>query len=166
MKYLSLEAQLALLKTATRSGVGRHLYHWLVGIAVILLILSFLLWHPFPLMVAALLGIIGLLEHRAVPNTLNALRAYDSTKPGTGTVRITITHWDSDSHYHAIVREEGQSDWAYDFVPQGWQPDEGTHSAQIWRLDSGGSPALSAVSTGMLIPRHAPQKLDASAETL
>jgi len=162
MKHLTPEAQMTLLRTTARAGIGRHLHHWLVGMAVMLALLSLWLWHPVPLMIAVFLGIIGLVERRAVPNILNAVRAYDSTKPGTGTVRITITRWDSDDHYHAIVREAGQSDWAYDFVPQGWQPDEGTHSAQIWRLDSGGSPALSAVSAGMLIPRNAPQQLESN----
>ncbi len=133
--------------------------------AVVLVLLSLFLWHPIPLMIAALLGIIGLVERRAVPNILNALRAYDSTKPGTGTVRITITRWDMDDHYHAIVRQAGQADWAYDFTPQGWKPVAGSQLAQIWRLDNAGPPALSAVSDGMLIPRNAPQKLDASAET-
>lgn len=133
--------------------------------AVMLALLSLILWHPVPLMIAAFMGIIGLVEYRAVPNILNALHAYDNTQPGTGSVRITITRWDTDDHYHAIVRQAGQADWAYDFIPQGWQPVAGSQPAQIWRLDSDGPPALSAVSAGMLIPRNAPQKLDADPET-
>jgi hypothetical protein len=165
MKHLTPEAQLAILRTAARSGMGRHLHHWMVGMAGLLALLSLMLWHPVPLMIAAFLGIIGLAERRAVPNILNALRAYDSTLPATGSVRITITRWDMDDHYHAILRQAGQPDWAYDFIPQGWQPEAGSHPAQVWRLDSDGPPALSAVSDGMLIPRHAPQKLDANAES-
>lgn len=138
----------------------------MVGMAVMLALLSLYLWNPIPLMIAIFLGIIGLVEHRAVPNIVNALHAYDSTRPGTGSVRITITRWDTDDHYHATVSQAGQADWAYDFIPQGWQPVAGNQPAQIWRLDSGGPPALSAVSAGMLIPRNAPQKLEASTEAL
>lgn len=166
MKRLSPEAQLALLRKATRSGIGRHLHHWMVGIAVILLILSLILWHPIPLMIAAFLGIIGLVERRAVPNILNALHAYDSTDPSAGTVTITITRWDTEDHYHALLRQAGQPDWAYDFIPQGWQPVAGSQLAQIWRLDMDGPPALCAVSEGILIPRNAPQKLDTDPRTV
>jgi hypothetical protein len=142
MNPLTPEAQLALLRTATRSGIGRHLHHWMVAMALMLALLSLILWHPVPLMIAIFLGIIGLVEHRAVPNILNALHAYDNTQPDTGSVRITITRWDTDDHYHAIVRQAGQPDWAYDFIPQGWQPVAGSQPAQIWRLDNDGPPAL------------------------
>jgi hypothetical protein len=159
MKILSPEAQLSMLRTATENRIARKLHHWMIGSAIVLLIVSAMLWHPVPLMIAAFLGVIGVAEQHAIPNILNALHAYDSVAPASGSVKLTITRWDSDDHYHAIVRQDGQAEWAYDFIPQGWSPVAGTHQARVWRLDKDAPPVLSVVDDGILIPRNKPQKL-------
>lgn len=159
MKILSPEAQLSRLRTATENRITRKLHHWMIGSAIVLTIVSAILWHPVPLMIAAFLGVVGAAEQHAIPNILNALHAYDSVVPATGSVRVTITRWDSDDHYHAIVRQDGQAEWAYDFIPQGWLPIPGRHPARIWRLEVDAPPVLAAVADGILIPRNKPQKL-------
>jgi hypothetical protein len=160
MKILSPEAQLSMLRAATESRIARKLHHWMIGSAIVLIIVSAILsWHPVPLMIAAFLGVVGVAEQNAIPNILSALQAYDSVVPASGSVKLTITRWDSDDHYHAIVRQDGQAEWAYDFIPQGWSPVAGTHQARIWRLDENAPPVLAAVDEGILIPRNKPQKL-------
>ena len=159
MKILSPEAQLSKLRTATENRVARKLHHWMIGSAIVLVIVSAILWHPVPLMIAAFLGVVGVAEQLAIPNILTALHAYDSVAPASGSVRVTITRWDSDDHYHAIVRQDGQAEWGYEFIPQGWSPVAGSHPARIWRLDEDAPPVLAAVDDGILIPRNKPQKL-------
>jgi hypothetical protein len=74
-----------------------------------------------------------------------------------GEVSITITRWDSDNHYHAHVLEQGQAEWDYEFIPQGWSPVTGRHVARIWRSDGTGAPALAVIDEGLLIPRYDPK---------
>jgi hypothetical protein len=156
MKTLSVEQQIANLRPAVRSGFARNFHHWLMAGASVLVILSILLWHPVPLMIAIFLGIVGIFERRVGPNIATAIKAYDSTSPTLGEVFITISCWDTDKHYHVMVREQGQPDWEYDFVPQGWEPDTGSYPARIWRTDIAGPPVLTAVESGILIPRNNP----------
>lgn len=156
MKTLSVEQQIANLRPAVRSGFARNFHHWLMAGAFVLVILSILLWHPVPLMIAIFLGIVGIFERRVGPNIATAIKAYDTTSPTLGEVFITISYWDTDKHYHVVVQEQGQPDWEYDFVPQGWEPAIGSYAARIWRADIGGPPALTAVDSGNLIPRDNP----------
>ena len=123
MKPLSIDSQVALLKVAAKTRVGRNLQHWMQGSAVALALLSALIWNPIPLMLALFLGIVGIAERRAVPNILNALRAYETGVAAPGEISISTICWDTDTHYHALVREPGRPDWTYEFIPQGWQPD-------------------------------------------
>ena len=157
MKPLSIDSQVALLKVAAKTRVGRNLQHWMQGSAVALALLSALIWNPIPLMLALFLGIVGIAERRAVPNILNALRAYETGVAAPGEVSISTICWDTDTHYHALVREPGRPDWTYEFIPQGWQPETGTHAARIWRLPGREAPVLVATEDGILIPRALPQ---------
>src|SRR3989339_58770 len=156
MKPLSIESQIALLKPATNNRVGRNLHRWMLGSAAALALLSALIWNPIPLMIALFLGFVGIAEHRAVPNILNALRAYESGVATDGEVTISTTCWDTDTHYHAIVQEPGRQDWTYEFIPQGWLPETGTHAAKIWRSADREAPVLAATENGILIPRYEP----------
>lgn len=160
MKTLTPAAQLDRLERGLNSHVGGHLHRWLIGLGLGLIVLSGMLWHPWPLMIGGFLALVGLLERRAVPNIRMALQAYANATPGTGTVVITVTHWDTDDHYHAEVRESGQPVWIYEFIPQGWHPLAETCPADIWRLEAGAPPALVMVQAGVLIPRYPPQRLD------
>ncbi len=159
MKILSPEAQLSMLRAATENCIARKLHHWMIGSAIVLIIVSAILWHPVPLIIAAILGVAGVAEQHAIPNILNALHAYDSVVPASGSVKVTITRLDSDDHYHAIVRQDGQAEWAYDFIPQGWSPVAGSHPARIWCLDKDAPPVLAAVDDGILVPRNKQEKL-------
>jgi hypothetical protein len=107
-------------------------------------------------MFAALLGVVGFVERRAVPNRLNALIAYDTLTPSSGWVSIAIAHGDGSAHFHAMVKENGKPDWSYEFEPQGWLPAARTYPARIWRMDAAGSPALAIVDEGILVPRRDP----------
>ncbi len=156
MKSLSIESQIALLKAATNNSAGRNLQHWMLGSAAALALLSALIWNPIPLMVALFLGLVGIAERRAIPNILNALRAYESGVATLGEVTISTTCWDSDTHYHAIVQEPGRPDWTYEFIPQGWLPETGTYAAKIWRLAGREAPVIAATENGILIPRYQP----------
>lgn len=153
----SVEAQLATLRAAMKWRVGRNLHNWLMGTGALLAILSLATWSPIPLVCAVFFAIVGISERRAAPNLLNALAAYDTRPPSLGEVTITITRWDSDNHYHALVRERGHADWDYEFVPQGWSPATGSHAARIWRSEGTGAPALAVVDEGLLIPRYDPK---------
>jgi hypothetical protein len=159
LRRLSVQEQIANLKRATRFSWGRNLHHWLVGIASGLLLLSLVIWHPIPLMLALFLGVIGIAERTAIPNVLNALEAYDTQPPSRGKVGITVSHWsDSSDHFHVVVSEPGHPDWTYEFIPQGWIPTLGSHPASIWRQGETGTPVLAIVDDGILIPRYPPQK--------
>jgi hypothetical protein len=131
--------------------------YWFVGGAAALAILSIVLWHPVPLMLAFFLGIVGIAERQAGPNLVTAVLAYDTGNPATGEVTIWITCWDIDNHYHALVHEVGQPEWEYEFIPQGWQPVEGSYTARIWRNGSGQPPVLVTSKDGILIPRGNPK---------
>jgi hypothetical protein len=156
MKTLSVEQQITHLKPAVGSGCAPYFHYGLLSGAAGLVILSLLLWHPVPLMMAVFLGIIGIFERRTGPNIAAAIRAYDTTSPTPGEVSITISDWDTDQHYHAVVREHGQLDWEYPFVPQGWEPAAGNYAARIWRAYKDGPPVLTAIESGLLIPRDKP----------
>lgn len=158
MKKLTVESQIAILRAATKYSVARNLHHWMLGGAAALALFSAVIWHPIPLMIALFIGIVGASERRAVPNIQSAIRAYDTASASFGEVLISLTCWDTDAHYHAVVREHGRPDWAYEFMPQGWLPVAGAHAARIWRLDGCDAPALAATDNGILIPRYDPKK--------
>lgn len=156
LKHLSAEAQIAVLRPTAGIGIYRNLHQWLVGCAIALAVLSVIVWNPLPLMFAALLGIVGFMERRALPNRQNALLAYDTLAPSSGWVSIAIAHGDGSAHFHAMVKENGKPDWSYEFVPQGWLPVAGVYPARIWRMDPAGAPALAIVDEGILVPRRDP----------
>lgn len=158
-KPRSIDEQFVMLRPAAASGLAARLHYCLLACAAIALALSVLFWHPVPLMIAIFLGIVGLAEHRAGPNIVAALHAYDSGKPTLGEVTVCITRWDTDSHYHATVREPGQSAWTYEFIPQGWQPRADDYAARIWRTAASGQPILVTVDDGIMIPRYDPQRV-------
>jgi hypothetical protein len=157
MKTLSIEQQINHLRPSVTSGLALRFHNWLLSSAIVLVILSICFRHPVPLMIAAFLGIVGLCERRAGPNIAAAIKAYDMRAPTLGEVSITISCWDTDNHYQALLREQNQPDWEYEFIPQGWQPFAGTYAAHIWRIDGDGPPALAAVDAGILIPRGNPR---------
>jgi hypothetical protein len=157
MKKRSVEAQISILRAAMKWRVGRNLHNWLLGVGVMLAMLGVALWSPIPLVCAAFFAIVGVSERRAAPNLLNALAAYDTRAPSMAEISITITSWDSDDHYHVLVPGQGQPDWEYEFIPQGWSPVAGRFLARIWRLEDNGPPALAIVDEGILIPRYDPK---------
>ena len=156
MRTRTVEEQLAALTASI--GFAAHIHRWLLTGAAIGVIAAVVFWHPVPLMIAAFLGIVGFSEQQAGPNIVAAMAAYDSGTPSCGEVSIAITCWDTDNHYHATVREQGHSDWEYEFIPQGWQPASCSYPARIWRTGTEGKPILAVVEEGILIPRYAPKK--------
>lgn len=158
MTNSSLQHQIDVHRFAVTFGLARNFHHWLVGIAAGLVLLAMILWNPVPLMIALFLGVVGLSERQAGPNIEAAIKAYDTSDPSVGEVFITKECWDTDDHYYALVSEPGQPDWEYEFVPQGWQPAVGFHSARIWRIGAKGPPVLTATEHGILIPRYIPSR--------
>ena len=159
MRTLPVQEQIAALRPSVAIGFAAHMHHWFLAGAAISVITAVVFWHPIPLMIAAFLGIVGFSEQRAGPNIVAAIAAYDSGIPTFGEVSIAITCWDTDNHYHATVRERGQPDWEYEFIPQGWQPSSCNYPAQIWRVGAKGQPILTAVEDGILIPRYDPKQV-------
>jgi hypothetical protein len=155
MKNLSIEHQIGKLRPAVSSGLANNLHLWLLAFAALFAILAIYFWNPIPLMIAGFLGLVGFCEQRTGPNIVAAIKAYDTSIPTTGEVLITISSGDTDSYY-ALVQEQNQLDWKYDFIPQGWSPTTGTHIARIWRRDDG-CPVLTVIGDGILIPRSDPK---------
>ncbi len=157
MRTLSVEQQINNLRPSVTSGLALNFHNWLLASAIVLVIVSIYFRHPVPLMIAAFLGIVGLCERGAGPNIVAAIKAYDMNAPSSGEVSITISCWDMNNCYHALIREQNQPDWEYEFIPQGWQPTAGTYTVRIWRISNDAPPALAAVESGILIPRYAPK---------
>ncbi|MDO9087563.1 MAG: hypothetical protein Q7U53_15250 [Anaerolineaceae bacterium] len=134
------------------------MHSYFLAASALSLIAAVVFWHPVPLMISIFLGIVGFAERKAGPNILAAIKAYDTGTPTDGEVSISITSWDMDNHYHATVREDGHSDWEYEFIPQYWQPAAGSYPAKIWRTDGEGMPILVVAEEGILIPRTTPKK--------
>lgn len=154
MSKSSVEQQITALRSTVK--FAPHVSKWLLVSALIGLLAAIALWHPLPLMLSLLLGVIGISERQAGPNIVSAVSAYYSGTPTLGTVLINTTRWDSDTHYHATVLEQGHPDWTYEFIPQGWTPtSNSSYPAHIWRTD-GGKPVLVTVEDGVLVPRHIP----------
>jgi len=145
-------------------GFAAHMHKWFLFGAALGVIAAVVFWHPVPLMLSALLAIVGVSEQRAGPNIVAAIFAYDSGTPTLGEATISITCWDTDNHYHAIVHEPDHSDWEYEFVPQGWQPATRTYPARIWRTGSGKRPVLVVVEEGIMIPRYDPKPVEVQGE--
>ncbi len=155
MLAVSVEDQISRLRPTMLFAI--HMHRWFLAGAATGLIAAVIFWHPVPLMIAGFLGIVGLSEHRAGPNIVSAIVAYDCDDPTEGTVSVEITSWSDSETYHAIVSEIGHSDWKYQFIPQGWQPASRNYSARIWRSDTEGRPLLAVVEEGILIPRYDPE---------
>jgi len=160
MKSLSIEQQIDVLRPSVTSGIAAHFHHWFLAGAAIAGIAAVVLWHPVPLVIALFLGFVGLAEQKAGPNIVAALNAYDLGTPTPGKVSVTFTDWSDDCHYHVTVHEQGQVDWKYEFVPQGWQPAAQDYAARIWRIDPDGQPVLVTVEDGILIPRYVPTRIE------
>ena len=155
MAKLSIEQQFAALRPTM--GFAAHMHKWLLFGAASGFIVAIVWWHPVPLMVSAFLAIVGFSEQRAGPNIVAAISAYDSGTPTLGEVAISVTCWDTDNHYHAVVCEPDHPDWEYEFVPQGWQPTTRSYPARIWRTGSRRQPVLAVVEDGIMIPRYEPR---------
>ena len=154
MATRSIEQQIAMLRPAVRFAA--HMHTWLLLGAGLGVIAACAFWHPLPLLVSAFLAIVGLSERRAGPNIAAAISAYDSGMSSLGEATISITRWDTDNHYHAVIHEPDHPDWKYEFVPQGWQPAQGTYPAKIWRAGTARRPVLAVVEEGIMIPRYEP----------
>lgn len=158
MKSYTVEQQIDNLRPFAKSSLGLNFHNWLLVSAVVLVILSIFLWNPVPLMVAIFLSVVGISERNAGPNIVAAIDAYDTNKATQGKVVITISCSSDDDHYYALVQEIGQLEWGYEFIPQGWQPLAGSYPARIWRAGTRGTPILTVVESGVLIPRYNPTK--------
>lgn len=159
MRSQVLDQQIDNLRPTATSGIAGSFAYGLIGSAVVLSILAAVLWNPVPLMIALFLGVVGLAERRAGPNIAAAVKAYDLLEPTHGQATIWITCWDTDNHYHTCLQETGEPDWEYEFIPQGWQPGEGTYPVRIWRSSGSGSkPVLAATTDGIMIPRDVPKQ--------
>lgn len=154
MKRLTIEQQIDLLRPAVRTGLARRFHWWLIGLSVVLLIVAAVMWHPVPLMIALFMGVVGVAERQAGPNLDRAVRAFDEGEPSSGFASITIVGGDTTDHHHAILRQEGRPDSAFEFMPQGWEPVEGSFPARIWRGGDGDAPVLATIEGGVLIPRR------------
>jgi len=155
MSTSSVETQIARLRPAVI--FAPHMHKWFLAGAAIGFLAAIVFWHPWPLMIAFFLGVVGFSEQRAGPNILSAILAYDCDDPTVGTVSVEITSWSDSETYHATVSEIGHSDWKYQFIPQGWQPANRSYSARIWRCGTEGRPLLAVVEEGILIPRYDPE---------
>jgi hypothetical protein len=156
MKTLTVEQQIAALRPA--AGFAAHMHRWFLLAAALGVVAAVVFRHPVPLMLSVFLAVVGLSEKRAGPNIVAAIAAYDSGTPTRGEAAVSITSWDTDQHYHAVVREPGHPDWEFEFVPQGWRPTERSYPARIWRNGGGLQPVLAAVEAGIMIPRYDPQR--------
>jgi hypothetical protein len=155
MRARTPEKQIAILRATI--PYAPHLHKWFLVGAAAGAIASIFFWHPVPLMIATFLGIVGLSEHRAGPNIVSAIAAYDSGIATNGEVFVAIKTWETDNTYFAIVSEVGCPDWKYEFIPQGWQPSCRNYPARIWRTNIEGRPVLVVVKEGVLIPRYDPK---------
>ena len=163
MTHLTVDEQIAALRRAKGLAAGFH--HWLLALAALAAVAAVVFWYPVPLMFAAFLGVVGLSERAAGPNIVAAVDAYDTGASTVGSVTVSLHCWDTDTHYHAVVRETGQPDWRYTFVPQGWEPVAQTCAARIWRRSDGGPPVLAAVEQGVLVPRDRPTLVDGNGQS-
>lgn len=155
MKKRSVEEQFAQLRPTT--GFAAQLHVWFLGIAFLGLMASWLFSNPIPLMFSVFFGVVGVAERQTGSFIVAAISAYDSEPPVEGQAIITLTGGDMSDHYHVKLRIEGSPDWTYEFIPQGWQPKEGSYSAHIWQDKKSNVPVLAVIDEGMMIPRYAPQ---------
>jgi hypothetical protein len=160
MKTFLVEQQINNLRPAVQSDYAPHFHNGLLAGATGLVILSILLWHSVPLMIATFPAIVGIFKRRAGPNIAAVINAYDMNGPTLGNVSVTISRWDTDKHYHAVVREHCQHDWEYEFIPQGWEPAIGRFVVRFWRADIDYHPVLTAGKSGILVPRDNPTNPD------
>ena len=156
MAPTSVDRQIAQLRPLV--GFAPDLQKWLLGTAAAAGLAALLLWHPWPLMIGAFLGLVGLSEGRTGTNIVLAVLAYDSGTATQGEVSISIDSSDAVSRYFVTVREQGHPDWEYTFIPLKWVPVSGTFPARIWRADDSKQPVLTAVEQGILIPRSDPKQ--------
>ena len=164
MKTVPIEKQIELLRPAVKSGMASSMSYWMIGVAVALIILAAILWHPVPLMIAFFFGIVGFAERQSGPNIIAAIKAYDPAEPADGTARVWITCWDTDDNYHALLHENGQPDWEFEFIPQGWKPVEKLYEVRIWReCGTKCPPVLAVTDEGIMIPRRKPVLKDSEA---
>ena len=157
MTKLSPKQQIDALRPTL--GFAAHLHYVLLGGAALGLIIAIVFWHPVPLMFALFLAIVGLSEHKAGPNIVAAINAYDTHPPTMGTAQISLTEGDSSPHYHVTLIETGYANWAYEFIPQDWQPVACSCPAKIWRNANNQAPELAITEAGVLIPRYEPHTL-------
>ena len=98
MSTSPVETQIARLRPT--AIFAPHMHKWFLAGAALGLLAAIVLWHPWPLMIAFFLCVVGFSEQRAGPNVLAAILAYDCDNPTEGTVSVEITSW-SDSEPHA-----------------------------------------------------------------
>ena len=154
MAVLSVDQQIAALRPSM--GYVANFHYWLFFLAATGIAIAVVFWHPVPLMFALFFVVIGLAERQTGPNIFAAVSAYDAGEAKDGEVSVSKSCWDSDTHYWAVLSEQGHPDWKYEFVPQGWTPVARNYPAKIWRDSSGRIPVLAAVDQGIMIPRSKP----------
>jgi len=155
----SVEQQIANLKPCVKSGIARRFHVYLFAGGILLIILSIVLWHPIPLMLAAFFGLVALGSRESGPLLETAIQAYETVEPVAKEVTILIESDGDSDRYYATVIADKEAAWRYEFIPQGWNPVAGTHAALIWTLPSSTSPNLISVPEGIMIPRYKPKLL-------
>ncbi len=149
--------QLGVLAGSMQWLLLRKLHYCMLALALILLVVAALYWHPMPLIVGLLVGAVGIAERNATPNILRALEAFQHQQAVAGRAVIRITRWDSSDTYSVTVVSDGHTPWCYEFIPQFWKPVAGDALVSVWWQGESGPPVLAVTAEGAMIPRYLPR---------
>lgn len=108
-------------------------------------------------MVGVFFAVVTLGSWQSVTHLRHALQAFDSPLVQPGQVRISTRQWSDAIHYEAQVHASDGQAWAFEFMPLGHAPAEGSHAGRLHYLPGMDWPALVSVETGLLVPRYTPK---------
>lgn len=108
-------------------------------------------------MVGVFFAVVTLGSWQSVTHLRHALRAFDSPLVRPGQVWISTRQWSDAVHYEARVSAGNGEGWAFEFMPLGQAPAEGSHDGRLHYLPGLDWPALVSVEAGLLVPRYTPK---------
>ncbi len=157
-----VEQQIAKLKASLAHSYLRRFPDYLLVGAAILVVISVVYWHLLPFMLAVFLGLVALASRETVPLLQAAIQAYETVGPVDCQVTIAVKSDSDNDSYYVVAAHDRESEWRYEFIPQGWKPVAGVYAARMWTLPSDTAPNLIAVKEGVMIPRNKPKLLRTS----
>jgi hypothetical protein len=128
-----------------------------VGAFVLLLAAAAIITkHPVFIMLSLFSIVVAAGSRRSTQNLKNAAFSIKHGKNMESTAMISIKAPIDDDRFYATIDCQDKV-WKFEFIPQGWKPQEGKVSVTVYYLEGIDWPTLLVGQEGIMVPRYNPE---------